>query len=102
MPTSASPATVSAADRVRRVTTSVAPAAQEAQQEEEQVDEVEVKAQRADDRATADLVVRRDGRDHFQLLRVPRGQFFYYGYGDHRDDELQRRRLPEEPDDHGD
>ncbi len=80
-------------------TRSVAAAAHEAQHEQEQVDEVEVERERADDRVRPGLSLRRRERHGPQSLRVVGRQAGEDDHADERDHELQAVVLPEDPDD---
>lgn len=78
--------------------------AEEAQQHEEEVDEVEIKGQRAENGAAANGYAVFNGGSfaHLaQLLGIPCGQTGKDDDADHADDEIHRRTLQEEIHDAG-
>src|SRR5512134_1249995 len=99
---SAAPAVMSSPETRRRVKVSpgrtrlVAPGAEEAQQEKEQVDEIEIEREGAHDRAPGDPIVRRDRGHRLQPLGIPGRQPGEDENAHDRDAELKSRRSPEE------
>src|SRR5262249_14855799 len=74
-------------------------APRQAEEHQEQVDEVEIERQRADDRVAGELTFRQLERHLLQALRVVGGQSREHDHANHRDQELQRVVVPEETDD---
>src|SRR5215510_10999270 len=74
-------------------------APRQAEQHQKQVDEVEIERERADDGVAGELPLRQLERHLLQALRVVGGQSLEQYHANHRDQELQRVVVPEDPDD---
>lgn len=79
----------------------IAPVAEESQQEQEEVDEIEVQGQRPDDGVRPGLSSRHGKGHRLQSLRVVSGQPRKDDDPDKRNHELQTVALPEDADDRG-
>src|SRR4051794_2492394 len=101
---SISPSSIESVSVIRIIAApgSVAPVPGEAQQHHEQVDEIEVERQRADDRIGPGAAVRHRQRHRLEPLRIVSGQAREHDHADERQDELEAVTVPEHPDERGD